>query len=128
VNDQLEGDARMKRIMIAVAGGLAAVALAMPAAAENGSWSGHSRSGDFVGRPEGSPDGVRADRLRRRNNGDDVIMDWNGGQWALYNNRSWAPDSYNDWWHDNPRRAYPAWMQRNQDCARKWYAGDTLSC
>ncbi len=118
----------MKRIMIAVGGGLAAVALAMPAAAENGSWSGHSRSGDFVGRSEGSPDGVRADRLRRRNNGDEVIMDWNGGQWALYNNRSWASDSYNDWWHDNPSRAYPAWMRRNQDCARKWYAGDTLSC
>jgi hypothetical protein len=55
-------------------------------------------------------------------------MDWYGGEWALYNNRSWAPDSYNDWWHDNPSRAYPAWMQRNQDCSRKWFSGDTLTC
>jgi hypothetical protein len=100
----------------------------------------------LVGRPTAPADrsaaspAVRGDMCRdsRRNEGErrggrdvcrsDVVLDWYGGEWALYNNRSWAPDSYNDWWHDNPRRAYPAWMQRNQDCARKWYAGDTLSC
>jgi len=65
----------------------------------------------------------RRDRCRS-----DVVMDWYGGEWALYNNRSWEPDSYNDWWHDRPDRAYPAWMRRNQDCQRPWFAGNTLTC
>jgi hypothetical protein len=52
----------------------------------------------------------------------------NGGQWAQYNNQSFRSDSYNDWWHDNPNRAYPAWMRNNQGCDRKWFAGDTLRC
>src|SRR5690242_8768499 len=103
----LQGDVRMKRMIFAAVTAFAAMAVAMPAAAENGSWTHHSRSGDFVGRPAGSGfghDGNRSDRFGRRNRGsnDGVIMDWYGGEWALYNNRSWAPDSYNDWWHDNP--------------------------
>ena len=43
-------------------------------------------------------------------------------------NRSFDPDKWNDWWHDRPDRAYPAWMRRNQDCARMWYSGDVLTC
>jgi hypothetical protein len=43
-------------------------------------------------------------------------------------NRSFDPDKWNDWWHDRPDRAYPRWMTRNQDCARRWYSGDVLSC
>ena len=58
----------------------------------------------------------------------DGLGGWYGGEWALYNNRTWEADSYNDWWHDRPERAYPAWMRRNQDCARQWYSGDTLTC
>ncbi|MFL5239025.1 MAG: hypothetical protein ACJ8EL_15770 [Rhizomicrobium sp.] len=55
----------------------------------------------------------------------DVVMDWYGGDWALYNNRSWAPDSYNDWWHDRPDRAYPRWIQHNENCSpdRMWWSG-----
>jgi hypothetical protein len=71
------------------------------------------------------------DGERRGNRGvcrSDVVMDWYGGEWALYNNRSWEPDSYNDWWHDRPDRAYPAWMRHNEGCPRQWYAGDTLRC
>jgi hypothetical protein len=34
---------------------------------------------------------------------------WNEG-WALYNNRSFAPDSFNDWWHERPQRSFPRWM------------------
>jgi hypothetical protein len=52
----------------------------------------------------------------------------NGGQWAQYNNEAFKSDGYNDWWHINPERAYPAWMRNNQDCARQWYAGSTLRC
>ncbi len=58
----------------------------------------------------------------------DVVMDWDGGEWALYNNRGWQPDSYNDWWHDRPDRAFPRWMSHNRDCARRWYSADTLTC
>lgn len=51
-----------------------------------------------------------------------------GGEWALYNNRTWLPDSYNDWWHDRPDRAFPRWMQNNQGCDRRWYSADVLRC
>jgi hypothetical protein len=71
---------------------------------------------------------MRNRRNVRRACNSDVVMDWYGGEWALYNNRSWEPDSYNDWWNDRPDRAYPAWMRHNQDCQRKWFAGDTLRC
>jgi hypothetical protein len=60
--------------------------------------------------------------------GGGVFADWYGGEWAYYNNRSWESDSYNDWWHDRPDRAYPAWMRNNQNCDRRWFAGDTLRC
>ena len=43
-------------------------------------------------------------------------------------NRSFDPDKWNDWWHDRPERAFPRWMSRNQDCARRWYSGDVLTC
>ena len=43
-------------------------------------------------------------------------------------NRGFDPDKWNDWWHDRPDRAYPRWMTRNQDCARRWYSGDVLTC
>ena len=43
-------------------------------------------------------------------------------------NRSFDPDKWNDWWHDRPDRAYPRWMTHNQDCARKWFSGDVLTC
>jgi hypothetical protein len=43
-------------------------------------------------------------------------------------NRGFDPDKWNDWWHDRPDRAYPRWMSRNQDCARRWYSGDVLTC
>jgi hypothetical protein len=76
-------------------------------------------------------DGLLDGRDRRRMRAicnSDTIMDVYGGEWALYNNRTWEPDSYNDWWHDRPDRAYPAWMRHNQDCQRMWFAGDTLRC
>ncbi len=61
-----------------------------------------------------------------------------GGGWGYgsgYNdygdydaNRSFSPDKWNDWWHERPERAFPRWMSRNKDCARRWYSGDTLTC
>lgn len=51
-----------------------------------------------------------------------------GGEWALYNNRTWESDSYNDWWHDQPWRSYPKWVSTNQDCARMWWSGGGWRC
>ena len=97
-----------------------------PAVTQNQGWGIHARSGFGVGRHHHDGD------HHRRHDGrfDDgvVLGGYYGGEWALYNNRSWEPDSFNDWWHDNPERAYPAWMQHNQHCDRMWYRGDTLVC
>ncbi|HEU0310650.1 MAG TPA: hypothetical protein VFR36_05480 [Sphingomicrobium sp.] len=41
---------------------------------------------------------------------------------------AWKSDSFNDWWHDRPDRAYPRWVSNNQKCERKWWAGDSLRC
>lgn len=122
----------MKRLLLAAVTAVAAIAFAAaPAAAEDGGFGSSSHSGALVGRPAtASPfghGGFGRDRRDRRAQSD-VLFDWNGGEWALYNNRSFAPDSFNGWWHDRPDRAYPAWMQRNQDCARPWFSGDTLRC
>jgi hypothetical protein len=70
----------------------------------------------------------RFDRGRGHGGSSDLGIWVNGGQWAQYNNRTFESDSYNDWWHDRPDRAYPAWMRNNRDCARQWYAGSTLRC
>lgn len=140
----------MKRMLLAAAGAACALAFhSVPAASESG-FTSHSGTKTLEGRPGqidcfGSQSGFRGGTHRdgdgrdMRRNGDgrgmrgngcrsDVVMDWYGGEWALYNNRSWEPGSYNDWWNDRPDRAYPAWMRRNQDCSRQWYSGDTLRC
>ncbi len=118
----------MTKMLLAAAVGIAALAVASPASAQDfrahssrsshGFVSGESTCGTSMGR-HGRDNGVRCG---------DVVMDWYGGEWALYNNRSWDPDSYNDWWHDRPNRAYPHWMTMNQDCQRRWFAGDVLRC
>lgn len=40
----------------------------------------------------------------------------------------WRPDSFNDWWHERPRRSYPAWVARNLDCERLWWSGGDWRC
>ena len=121
----------MLRALLGLAAAMTAVALPMTVSAQPlTAFSPSERPGGFVGVPSvgdlcrGS---VRRDARRDRCRSE-VVMDWYGGDWALYNNRSFAPDSYNDWWHDRPDRAYPAWMRHNQDCQRQWFAGDSLTC
>lgn len=41
---------------------------------------------------------------------------------------AWRPESFNDWWHERTNRSYPAWVQRNRDCQRMWWSGETLRC
>ena len=78
--------------------------------------SGPFVSGDFRHR--------HGDRHHRRN---DVIA----GGWGWYDpdfNRSWASDSFNDWWHDRPDRAYPKWVWHNDNCDRMFWAGGGWRC
>ena len=58
---------------------------------------------------------------------------YDSSQWALYNNRSWEPDSYNDWWHDRPDRAFPRWVQEQRargtcEPNRMWWSGSGWHC
>lgn len=41
---------------------------------------------------------------------------------------AWRSNSFNDWWHDRPDRAYPHWMMSNQNCEKQWFQGDVLRC
>lgn len=86
-----------------------------PSAAPPSASFGTARSGD------GGWDGHHRART-------EVLLNWYGGEWARYNNRSWDADSYNDWWHDRPDRAYPRWVTQNQGCERRWFSGDVLHC
>ena len=132
----------MHPLMPRLAAALAVATIALsPATAEvstskgvtihRGSDGGHGdwRRGDHRRhRHDGSGSGVVADNPgldpRART---DVLMETYGGEWALYNNRTWEPDSYNDWWHDNPARSFPRWVTSGM-CERKWYSADTLRC
>jgi hypothetical protein len=44
--------------------------------------------------------------------------------------RSWDADSFNDWWHDRPDRAYPRWVWHNRNCTddRLWWSGAGWRC
>jgi len=55
---------------------------------------------------------------------------WWGGWYDPDLNRSWDEDSYNDWWHDRPDRAYPRWVQHNDGCEenRMWQGGGVWRC
>jgi len=53
------------------------------------------------------------------------------GPWAYdYQDRTFEPDSYNDWWHDRPDRAYPRWVRHNEGCDpdRMWQGGGAWRC
>jgi hypothetical protein len=134
----------MKTAWIGLAASIAAIALAAPASSQDasggfqGSHHGggglHHRGDRFAHRGGGPIDGridLSGDR-RRRIADASVILDSYGGEWALYNNRGWEQDSYNDWWHDRPERAFPRWVQeqRGGPCApdRMWWTGSGWHC
>lgn len=113
---------------------------AVPAQAQSGSSRSH---GVTIHRGFDHGDGDHSRRHRRDRDGDirftspqdpradalvvDYGIGYNSGQWALYNNRSFDPDSYNDWWHERPWRAYPRWMGSNS-CDRQWWGGGGWRC
>lgn len=135
----------MRRVALAAAVALAAITLSpAPAGAQQFTDQGFPGQG-FGDHHRGFPRAVAPDRGgfdcsarggrhdRRRNRRADCgdgFYPWYGGEWALYNNRSWESDSYNDWWHDRPDRAYPRWVRNNRDCdpERMWWSGDGWHC
>jgi len=88
-----------------------------------GGFGNHDRRRD--GRHDGRNDVFRDGRGDRGNFDGVVYYD----DYREYQGDSaWKSDSFNDWWHDRPDRAYPRWVTANQNCERQWYAGDTLRC
>ncbi|HVU29015.1 MAG TPA: hypothetical protein VHE36_01320 [Sphingomicrobium sp.] len=100
----------------------------------------NAKSSHYVGAPT-SPD-VGTCGMRGGHGGHDRAFRCDGfadgwayadGAWALYNNRSWEPSSYNDWWHDRPDRAYPRWVNEQRmhgscDPDRMWWSGTGWHC
>jgi hypothetical protein len=117
----------MRALLLCAAASLTAVVIPVsPAAALNPN-TGRTASASTVTIHRGLEGRVRDDDRSRHRRSDVDIVTY-GGEWALYNNRSWESDSYNDWWHDRPDRAYPRWMSNNKDCARMWWSGGGWRC
>jgi hypothetical protein len=110
----------MRALLIAMA--TLAVALPVPAQAQSVSDVRFSaRSGSHHG--HGGFD--RHDRRRHRD--DDGVFFYDNYR-DYQGDTAWKSDSFNDWWHDRPDRAYPRWMAANKDCQRLWWGGGTWRC
>ena len=66
------------------------------------------------------------DRRRDRHRGDGALVIYSDS--GRVSDRAFQPDSFNDWWHDRPERAYPAWMARNRNCEREYWSGGGWRC
>jgi hypothetical protein len=90
------------------------------------------RGGDWR-RGDGRDHGGHHDRWRHRR-GDRVLVlnHWGwGGDVDRDPGAAWRPDSYNDWWHEQPWRSYPRWVQKQgEDCPpeRRWQGGGAWRC
>ena len=115
------------RALLAFAALAAAPLLALPSPAaafdrDQGSMRGPPitvGSGDW----RGSDRDFRHDRRRTR--GSDTILVYDRG---YQGDSAWRANSFNDWWHERTERSYPRWLQNNESCERKWWAGETLRC
>jgi len=121
----------MKTLLIGMAAA-AAIVLPTSASAADSSWHGHG-DGHMpqVHRHHGSPNQpVFVDPgVDLRHSHGDGLSGWYDLS-SIDFNRSWAPNSYNDWWHDRPDRAYPRWVQHNEGCdeGRVWQGGGVWRC
>jgi hypothetical protein len=131
----------MHRVLLGLAVG---AALAAPASSKSFAAAGFSASAAFRGSAatlEAGQGGVRIHRLigipagrnHRHHSGRGGLAYPYG--WELYDanydiDRSWQSDSFNDWWHDRPDRAYPRWVWHNRGCSedRMWSSGAGWRC
>jgi len=129
----------MRSALLGLTAPLAAVAaltFSTPATAETQALAtaGFAAQGAFPARDGGTEVRIHrgmgdSDGHHRRRHRDNVVVgNWYGDDWAYYNNRSWEPDSFNDWWHDRPDRAYPKWVWHNDNCDRMFWAGGGWRC
>jgi hypothetical protein len=137
-NGQEEED--MRASILGLAAAAATVGLTPAVAAEtSGGVTVHRNVGVMTGSNEVAGSRWHGDWRRdrhgdgrdRRGFGEDIAFagSWGAPEgWALYNTRSWQPDSFNDWWHDRPDRAYPRWFQHNENCDRVWAGGGVWRC
>jgi hypothetical protein len=124
--DMMKGVSDMRVVLLAAAGLIAAAAVTTPAAAQGGTAAAgftgvtvHHGSG-FTGRS------FHGNRDRRRNrNFDDGFLVYDR---EYQGDTLWRAESYNDWWHERPWRAYPAWVNRNQNCERQYWSGGGWTC
>ena len=118
----------MRTLLLGASAALAA--LAVPA----GSVQAQSLASEGISvhrgfdRDHRDPDHRDGRRDRRRSNTAVVLDLWGGGYDDRYNGRAFAPDSYNDWWHERTDRSYPRWMQNNRNCSRQWWSGGGWTC
>lgn len=97
----------------------AAAAVALPATPL---FAEHGRGTSITIGAPAFVDGTRHHR-RHRGSGDILYVDRD-----YQGDTAWRSDSFNDWWHDQPNRSFPRWMQNNQKCEREWWGGDVLRC
>jgi len=115
------------RVLLAAAAFLAAAAVpAAPAEAQSMAGAGFSVSsgGTLTGRVGHGRDGRHDGRRHRR--GDAVLLD-NWGYSDFDGGSAWRHDSFNDWWHERPHRAYPKWVN-DGTCSRVYWAGGGWRC
>jgi len=121
----------MDRLLLVAAVSAAAIALpATPAGAQSFVDTGVSVDPEASVKVHRGGGWNRHERRRNRGFEGPIVVGngWYGDDWAVNNNRSWNSDSFNDWWHDRPDRAYPRWMLNNQDCQRMWWSGGGWRC
>jgi len=128
----------MHRLLLAAAASAAALIVTSPAAGQSLATAGFSSSyastrvhAGIMRGPPSNFGGVRVHRGHGRRDGFDGAFYYGSGDYDYGDfdaNRSFDPDRWNDWWHERPERAFPRWMSRNQDCARRWYCADVLTC
>ena len=123
----------MHPVLLGAAAIAAAALAAAPAAADVTSHDG----GLATGHPghitwDGSPTGVvgfarpgeLGERRRGHRRGFGVALN----RWYDHDDRTFEHDSYNDWWHERPHRAFPRWTANNPSCERLWWSGGGWRC
>jgi hypothetical protein len=124
----------MKAVLLVAAASMAAIIIPSAAQAE------HRSRSVFVSSPGSAFGGdFRCDARGRHHDGDRrrsrdcAFFGGNLGylDYGDYDgNRAFDPGKYNDWWHDRPDRAFPRWVQQNQNCTpdRMWWSGSGWHC
>ena len=113
--------------MRALLAGLAAAAAVLPAPAVAVDADQMALRGDFGVNIHRGHFGDRDRDHRRRHHDNDGAFFYDYDR-EYQGDTVWRSDSFNDWWHDRPDRAYPRWILSNQNCDKQWYQGDMLRC